>query len=392
MITDDDVMQLFERADPARVPAELPRLDAIGYLDALRLRSADIALTDISSPPAPPRDRHRLITLAAVILLGVLVAGGGIALFVRSTTRDAVTNPPVRPPAVQVATNFLAAYTAYDADRVASLLSADADVSALWNGPDWRLGLRYMKATGLSFIVKSCDEVASSPSLTLVRCPFAYNALRSDQMGLGPYDANGFVLTIRDGKIVRALMNFPLTLGTGFREQVWEPFASWVATNFPDDAAVMYSDRSHISASITEESIPLWEEHTTGYVDDVNQTLAAYIVQAKDICSAATAAFTANEQAAATLTATLSSVAAVDAAIAPAEKALDELHALPTPGGRLVEFYALSDQLIVVLHEIRDAISAGDTARAQELIQQHVDLTRQLDAAVPGLQGCPIAL
>ena len=57
-----------------------------------------------------------------MILVGVLVAGGAIALFVRGTTRDSVTNPPLRPAAVQVATDFLAAYTAYDADRVAVLL------------------------------------------------------------------------------------------------------------------------------------------------------------------------------------------------------------------------------------------------------------------------------
>ena len=43
MITDDDVFELFEHSDPARVQAETPRLDAIRYLDALRLRSADIA-------------------------------------------------------------------------------------------------------------------------------------------------------------------------------------------------------------------------------------------------------------------------------------------------------------------------------------------------------------
>ena len=273
MITDDDVFELFEHSDPARVQAETPRLDAIRYLDALRLRSADIALTDVSSPLTSPRDRHTLISLAAVILVGVLVAGGAIALFVRGTTRDSVTNPPLRPAAVQVATDFLAAYTAYDADRVASFLSAGADVSSMWNGPDWRLGLRYMKATGLSLIVGSCQEVASSPSLTLVRCPFAYNALRSDQMGLGPYDLEGFGLTIRDGEIVRVTMNFPVTAGKGFREQMWEPFASWVATNFPDDAAVMYTDQSHLSPAITEESIPLWEQHTRDYVADVKQKL-----------------------------------------------------------------------------------------------------------------------
>ena len=37
MITDDEVMRLFERADPARVDHVAVRIDPAGYLDALLL-------------------------------------------------------------------------------------------------------------------------------------------------------------------------------------------------------------------------------------------------------------------------------------------------------------------------------------------------------------------
>lgn len=268
MITDDDVMTLFEKSDPARVPAATPPLDADRYLETLRLRSTDVTLTDFSVPATPLRDRRNLMTLVAVILVAALLAGGAIAYFVRSTTRDSVTDQPVYPPAV-VAINFLHAYAAYDADQVESFLAPDAKVTAMWTGPDWRLGLRYMEATELELIDLSCEVVDSSPSLSFVQCPYAYNGLGSDELGLGPYGGSSIGLTIRDGKVVDAKMNIPTD--RTFRTQMWEPFANWVATDFPEDAAVMYTDSSHIAAAITAQSLPLWEQHTREYADYVKQ-------------------------------------------------------------------------------------------------------------------------
>jgi hypothetical protein len=49
VITDDEVLQLFERADPARASDVTPKVDAAGYLDALRTRSTDMTL--VENPP-----------------------------------------------------------------------------------------------------------------------------------------------------------------------------------------------------------------------------------------------------------------------------------------------------------------------------------------------------
>ncbi len=49
MITDDEVLQLFAQADPARASDIAPRVDAAGYLDALRTRSTDMTL--VENPP-----------------------------------------------------------------------------------------------------------------------------------------------------------------------------------------------------------------------------------------------------------------------------------------------------------------------------------------------------
>ncbi len=51
---------------------------------------------------------------------------------------------------------------------------------------------------------------------------------------------------------------------------MWEPFAEWVSTTYPKDAAVMYDGGSLSNFDLTEESIRLWEQHTKEYVEMVN--------------------------------------------------------------------------------------------------------------------------
>ena len=46
---------------------------------------------------------------------------------------------------------------------------------------------------------------------------------------------------------------------------MWEPFAEWVSTNYPKDAAVMYND-SLSDFRLTEESIRLWDQRIKEYV------------------------------------------------------------------------------------------------------------------------------
>src|SRR6187402_107333 len=56
VITDDEIMRLFEQADPARNDG-VQMVDAAGYLDALRTRSYDMQLIDTTEAPTKtPRD------------------------------------------------------------------------------------------------------------------------------------------------------------------------------------------------------------------------------------------------------------------------------------------------------------------------------------------------
>ena len=53
-----------------------------------------------------------------------------------------------------------------------------------------------------------------------------------------------------------------------FSPEMWEPFAEWVSTTYPDDAAAMYTDGTYTGVRISEESIRLWGRHVPEYVEE----------------------------------------------------------------------------------------------------------------------------
>jgi hypothetical protein len=113
VITDDEVMRLFERADPARVDHVAVRIDAAGYLDALRLEADEqlVPVTEIfvpitDSPTSETRNRRRLAMAAAAVVAVIGVA----AIAINSMNSDDEVEPA---PAVQptVAPTTVAART-----------------------------------------------------------------------------------------------------------------------------------------------------------------------------------------------------------------------------------------------------------------------------------------
>ena len=106
-----------------------------------------------------------------------------------------------------------------------------------------------------------------APDTTVV-CAFDFHGIRSEEIGRGPFSGSDFTITVRDGKISRASMSWDIEK---FSPQMWEPFADWVSTTYPEDAAVMYQDATLGNFRLTEESIRLWEQHTRGYVEEVGQ-------------------------------------------------------------------------------------------------------------------------
>ena len=198
-------------------------------------------------------ERKRIGALAAAAVAIVLIA----AFLIIQSRDEAPAN------AKGVATGFLEAYGAFDLEKARTYLADDATIASMTEQDDLRLLISYLEATGYKQILDSCEGVGNSDSGS-VRCTFDFHGLRSGEIGRGPFGGSSFDLFVHDGKIVRAKQDWGIEK---FSPQMWEPFAGWVSTAHPKDAAVMYTDGSHTNVRLTEESIPLWERYTRAYVE-----------------------------------------------------------------------------------------------------------------------------
>jgi hypothetical protein len=205
--------------------------------------------------------------VAVVVILASLDGQG---------TTDRRVGTDVEPTAREVATGFIDAYGALDVNRTMAFLSDDADYSQLisWvggrGGPreQFRLLFSLLEAQGYAQTLDSCEEVGVSGTVTNLHCTYDFQSLGSDEIGRGPYGGSSFDLIVRDGEIVHV---------SGYQEierfspEMWEPFAEWVSTTHPADAAVMYTDETQSLERVTGESIRLWRRYTREYAEDVNQ-------------------------------------------------------------------------------------------------------------------------
>jgi hypothetical protein len=208
-----------------------------------------------------------IVVVAAAVIIGTRGGQDTTTPANQPTTVDASEKT-----AEDVATDFLEAFSAYNADQAVSMLADGTVVSGY--GVDgireFRLLMRFSEATGLRRIIDSCEEEFSYALGTVVRCTWDFHGIRSDEMRRGPYSGSYDEITVRDGEIVDAVSYIETAK---FSPQMWEPFADWVSTNYPQDVDVMYtSDFSDYRLS--EESIRLWEQHTREYVEAVREGTA----------------------------------------------------------------------------------------------------------------------
>ena len=199
--------------------------------------------------------RKVLIGVGAALLMLAACGGGGDG----SDTSEQG--------AIGVATGFVEAFGAFDAERAVGHLTEFADLS----GTDARTPdglpqlLELLEAQGYRQILEPCREDGEASIGTNVRCPFAFHLIRSDEIGLGPYGGSYFELTVRDGKISDASWHWEIE---EFSPEMWEPFRDWVASTYPRDFDVMYVDGGG-NFSLSAESIRLWEQRTRQYADEV---------------------------------------------------------------------------------------------------------------------------
>ena len=260
----------------------------------------EMAQEDERVPPAVPVATSRrwwvIAGAFAVAAVWVVATGGPFArpdAPIASGPASAVATTPVNEPptvnpadaaAEEVARGFLDAYAAFDAQKAMTYVADDADLRNLIdvshqvpaNAEGLSLRLSLLQAMGVELTVTSC-EAAPIGSDTSVVCESVFHALGSDQIGRGPFSNSSFVFTVRDGAIVRVAFG-PEPLDTEpldkFDRQMWEPFAKWVTSTYPKDAAVMYLNGPRSVVRFSPESIRLWERHTRQYVEEMKQGTA----------------------------------------------------------------------------------------------------------------------
>lgn len=207
----------------------------------------------------------------ALVLLGALVGCAGeepTATEQTPAATEASENAAIAR-AVEVATGFLEAYGAFDVQQARAYLADDATIASMGADDDVQLLLSLLEAEGYKQILGSCNELVSGSFGIELRCPFHFHAIRSDEIGRGPFSGSYFDLMVRDGKVAQVEQQWAIE---EFGPQMWEPFAKWVSKAHPRDVAVMYIDEGQSNVRLTRESIRLWGLRTQEYVEEVERT------------------------------------------------------------------------------------------------------------------------
>jgi hypothetical protein len=253
---------------------------------------------------AQTRKRRRVtLAVAASVAAAVVVtvaATAGRGWLGADKEGDPAQNPTQNPAQVQaetVARDFLDAYGRFDADTALTYLTDEALVQAFETPEQLRLEFAWQRAHGYKQTIRDCSKEGDSASRVSVICTFDLHSVRSDEIGLGPYEGNYWYLTVRDGKIDSVELD-TLFGPSGFGDQVWRSFAAWVTDEHPDDVLAMYTDESQTTHRASEDSVRLWEQRTAEYATVVKQDpaahldqpkVAAYVAQIDSICAAARA-------------------------------------------------------------------------------------------------------
>ena len=210
--------------------------------------------------------------IAVVAFVMILRADDGS----RSTTvgTDVMSSPE------RIASSFVGAYGSFDADKAIGYLADDADISGLLLGPthvegvesELRLNLAMLDAAGFIQLLGPCEVAQTAGSATTVQCPFDFHIAGSDYGGQGSAPVTGafYDLSVDGDEITGASVDWGRDLAS-----VWKEFADWVSREHPGDAVSMFTDDSHATIRMSEESIPLWRRNLYRYVETSPFCLAA---------------------------------------------------------------------------------------------------------------------
>lgn len=214
---------------------------------------------------------QRVRRWAAVGGLAVAAATAAVAASMPSGDGDRTEPIPAAGgvDTVLLASTFLEAVYSHDADRAASLLSPDVQISRQGVGTvresEWRDELAWHQAIGATMVDHTCQARETSESTSEVTCTYSLHGLGSDQRRRRPYVGNTLDITIRDGLIV-AFQDEWHYWNNGFSVEIWEPFAEWIVRKHPSDVRVMYTNSNQNLPRLAPKSLRLWEQRTSEWV------------------------------------------------------------------------------------------------------------------------------
>ena len=275
----EEIDQLVRRANPVPDPSELgtvsPSVNGNHHRGGTTMQIQDLSddtrdLTDSTSVQRRPRggSSRRWLTGAAA---AIAVVAALVTVSVVIGDDDGTDEPAaVAASPIHLADSFLAAWADFDADEATSYLSPEA-IAASGGLDDVRNELRWREAMGWQWLFEGCEEVAAGTARTILRCPFSYHAVRSDELGFPPFEGSSYRIVVGpEGQITSFTENIEFERNR-FSVEVFEPFQEWVSTNHPDDVDVMYTDATGSEFGDTDESIALWETRTREYVEAMRE-------------------------------------------------------------------------------------------------------------------------
>jgi hypothetical protein len=240
------------------------------------------------------RDRKRRNQRIGAGVVGIAVFVTAMWIVTSGLSFDRTQRPANEPSTVNsaedVARGFLAAFGAFDTEAAMTYVADDADLQGLIypetsfvipsplvdpaaGRENFRMMLDLMEAAGYQQTITSCQAV-SFGSGTGVVCGFDFDMIGSDELGLGPVTGNRFLLTVADGEIVRAWVDWDTPTVSA---QLVKPFRDWVSATHPKDVRVMFGPppkgaAGYLDPRYTNESIRLWRLRIPEYVKAMQAT------------------------------------------------------------------------------------------------------------------------
>jgi hypothetical protein len=208
----------------------------------------------------PPRRTSRRMMIGAASVAVAAVAAA--VVWAAGPGTDSAEPAPVQQPTpdpVQVAEEYVAAYAAYDTEKVVAMADPSVDLA------DVRLYLARDEAFGVQISPEPCREGIALNAGTQVTCPFALHALNSEDVGRGPFENASFTIVVaEDGKVLEAEKSWNHEIN-GMQQHV-EAVTNWMLESHPDEAEFLGLEVEDVPAAQLDRWLSLWTQYSEDYV------------------------------------------------------------------------------------------------------------------------------